>query len=349
MEIRDCEFYLVEIERIDTAAADRTVVVRLAANSGLEGWGESAIGWRPAELAAWRQALLPVLAGRSVFEMEETTQLEVLSLPSLRSAVEMALWDLLARAMDQPLCNLLGGSYRRRIPMAVRLPRLAAEPLAEAAHSLAEQGFHRQILTSSGRLEEDLRSWQSVRQAVGRRTELRLDMAARFDAETARELCAELEADSPQFALDPLQQASLAACAVLARQTTVPLAAWRTIRSPADVLQFVRCAAGSWVVLDIDRVGGILSARKCAAVAEAGAVPALLSSGPSLGIATAALLQVAASTPAVGGLLECSAHQLRDLVLAESLETVDGTIPVPQGPGLGIEVDRAKIERYQVA
>jgi len=331
MEIRDCEFYLVEIERIDTAAADRTVVVRLAANSGLEGWGESAIGWRPAELAAWRQALLPVLAGRSVFEMEE------------------ALWDLLARAMDQPLCNLLGGSYRRRIPMAVRLPRLAAEPLAEAAHSLAEQGFHRQILTSSGRLEEDLRSWQSVRQAVGRRTELRLDMAARFDTETARELCAELEADSPQFALDPLQQASLAACAVLARQTTVPLAAWRTIRSPADVLQFVRCAAGSWVVLDIDRVGGILSARKCAAVAEAGAVPALLSSGPSLGIATAALLQVAASTPAVGGLLECSAHQLRDLVLAESLETVDGTIPVPQGPGLGIEVDRAKIERYQVA
>ncbi len=349
MEIRDSEFFLVEIDRIDAPQRDRTVVVRLVTNRGLEGWGESAVGWRAGEVAAWRQALLPVLAGRSVFDVEEITQLEALGPPGLRSAVEMALWDLIARALDQPLCHLLGGSYRRRIPTAVRLPVLSAGQAADAARSLAEQGFHFQMLSSCGRLDDDLRTWRAVRQAVGRRTELRLDLAEQFDSDSARDLCAELEADSPQFVIDPLGDGRLPAQAALARQTTVPLAAWRPIRSPADLLQAVRCGSGSWVVVDVDRVSGILAARKCAAVAEAGSIPALLASGPSLGIATAALLQVAAATPAVGGLLECSTHQLRDHLLLEPLEVADGTIPVPQGPGLGVEVDRAKVEQYQVA
>jgi len=349
MEIRDSEFFLVEIDRIDSSHKDRTVVVRLVTNRGLEGWGESAVGWRAGEVAAWRQALLPVLAGRDVFDVEETTQLEALGPPGLRSAVEMALWDLIARALDQPLCNLLGGAYRRRIPTAVRLPVLEADQVADAAHSLAEQGFHSQILNSCGRLEDDLRIWRTVRQAVGRRTEVRLDLAEQFDSDTARDLCAELEADSPQFVLDPLAEGGLPAQAALARQTTVPLGAWRPIRSPADLLQAVRCGAVSWAVVDVDRVGGILAARKCAAVAEAGSIPVLLAGGPSLGIAAAALLQVAAATPAIGGLLECSALQLRDHLLAESLEATESTIPVPQGPGLGVEVDRAKVEHYQVA
>ncbi len=281
--------------------------------------------------------------------MEETTELEALGSPGLRSAVEMALWDLIARSLDQPLCNLLGGSYRRRIPAAVRLPVLPAEQAAAAARSLAEQGFHFQLLSSSGRWDHDLHTWRAVRQAVGRRTELRLDLAEQFDSESARDLCTELEADSPQFVIDPLCDGRLPAQAALARQTSVPLAAWRPIRSSADLLQAVRCGAGSWAVVDVDRVGGILAARKCVAVAEAGSIPALLASGPSLGIATAALLQVAAATPAVGGLLECWTHQLRDHLLVDPLEVSDGTIPVPQGPGLGVEVDRAKVEHYQVA
>jgi len=70
--------------------------------------------------------------------------------------------------------------------------------------------------------------------------------------------------------------------------------------------------------------------------------------GPSLGIATAAMLQLAAATVAFSGSNECGHHQLHDDLLTEPLEIVDGMIAVPQAPGLGIEVDRAKVERYQV-
>ena len=124
MKINDLEFYLVQIDRSESEEPVRSVLVRLTTDSGLEGWGESALGWQAEELAGRRDALLSVLAGRSIFEIEELHSLEVLSDAGLRSALEMAFWDLVGRAAGQPLCNLFGGGYRRRIPLAVRL-RLA--------------------------------------------------------------------------------------------------------------------------------------------------------------------------------------------------------------------------------
>ena len=73
-----------------------------------------------------------------------------------------------------------------------------------------------------------------------------------------------------------------------------------------------------------------------------------MASGPSLGIAVAAMLQVAAATPAFSCSNESAYHELQDDLLAESPEVVDGMIAVPEGPGLGVEIDRAKVERYQV-
>ena len=68
-----------------------------------------------------------MLAGRSVYDIEELHALEALSPAALRSAIEMAVWDLLGRVLRQPLCNLLGGYYRRRVPVSVRLAGLPPE------------------------------------------------------------------------------------------------------------------------------------------------------------------------------------------------------------------------------
>ena len=68
----------------------------------------------------------------------------------------------------------------------------------------------------------------------------------------------------------------------------------------------------------------------------------------SLGIGMAAMLQLAAATPVFSHCHQCAYHHLRDDLLSEPLEIVDGMIAVPQGPGLGVDVDRAKLERYQI-
>lgn len=348
MKISDLEFFLVEIQRTSLLPPVRSLLVRLSTNRGLEGWGEAWLTWRSSELAARRDVLLPVLAGRSIFDIEELHTLEVLGNPPLQSAVEMACWDLVGQAAGQPLCRLLGGAYRQRIPQAVRLSGRWPDRLARVAREMSDQGFHAQILTASGEAELDRQMLRSVRESVGDRIDLRMDAQASYTLEAVRDLCADIEYDNLQFLLDPLATRQLYPIAALGRQVSVPLAVGRSIRSPTDVLALVRCGAASHVIVDLEQVGGISPARACAAIADAGDVSMLLGGRPSLGIATAAALHLAAATPTLSGANESAYHQLQDDVLAEPLEMIGGMMTVPQGPGLGIEVDRAKVERYSI-
>jgi len=349
MILSDLEFYLVEIACDEGRSPVRPLVVRLGTDQGLEGWGEAQLPWRAAELAARRDALLSVLAGRSVFEIEDLLGLDALRPAPLRAALEIASWDLVGRIALQPLHRLLGGAYRLRIPLSVRLYGKSSSQVVQMARELSERGFHSQIITSSGELSRDVETVAEVREAVGRRVELRFDAASGYDLQTARDLCLEVEAGSLRFVLDPLRSNSLEEIAALRRQTSVSLAVRRAIERPADVLALLRCGAAQSAVVDLQLVGGLTPARKCAAIAQAGGIYASLGGGPSLGIRVAAMLQLAAATPAFSSCNECAYLQLQDDLFSEPLEIIDGMIVVPQGPGLGVEIDRGKIERYQVA
>lgn len=346
--ITDLELFLVEIACIGEDRPVRSLLVRLSTDTGLRGWGEARLAWRASELAARRDLLLPILAGRSIFDIEELLGLEALRQTPLRCAVEMACWDLVGRATGQPLCHLFGGGYRKRIPVAVRLAGGSVAQAAQTARELAEQGFHAQIVASAGSASDDLEILAEVRENVQDRTELRFDAARGFEMDSARDFCAEVEDYGLQLLIDPLRSGNLDEIASLRRQVNVPLAVWRSIQSPSDVLTLVRCGAAPFVIVDLQLVGGMVPARKCAAIAQAAGLDASLCSGPSLGIALAAMLQLAAATPAFSHCNESAHHQLQDDLLAEPLEIIDGMIAVPQGPGLGIEVDRAKVEKYQV-
>lgn len=376
MKINDIELFLVAVGQTDSAAASQSLLVRITTTLGVEGWGESGLGWRAGELVARREALLAVLEGRSIYDIEELHAMEALGPPSLRSAVEMAVWDALGRTLRQPLCNLLGGYYRRRVPVSVRLAGRKPSQTAQIARELAEQGFHTQTVAASGRPDEDLRTLALIREMVGDRIELRFDGMARYDLETARDLATGMEHFGIQFFVDPLAdvctanesangpnrptgRASLQAnirnapelhrVASLARQTSVPLAVWRAICSPTDALSAVRCNASSYLLVDLDQVGGIVPARACAVIAAAAGVVPILASRPSVGIATAAVLHVAAARAAFSTNNELGSRQLRDTILTDSLEITDGMITVPQAYGLGITVDRAKVEKYSAS
>lgn len=348
MIISDLEFYLVEIP-CEEAAPVRTVLARLAADTGEEGWGEAPLEWRAGELDARRNALLPILTGRKVFDIEELLTLDALRPAALRCALEIASWDLVGQITRQPLCHLFGGGYRQRIPVAVRLEAASPHQTAHFAREMADQGFHWQIVNSSGHLERDLETIAVVREHAGDRTELSLDAAGNYDMETARELCTELEEQDIQFVLDPLASCELDQVASLRRQTSVPLAVRRSIHRPADILTLLRHHAAEAALVDLELVGGLVPARKCGTIIQAGEIVAAVGSSRSLGISLAAMLQLASATPAFSICSESDYHRLHDDILVDSLEVTDGMIAVPQGPGLGIEVDREKLERYQVS
>jgi len=100
-------------------------------------------------------------------------------------------------------------------------------------------------------------------------------------------------------------------------------------------------------MIDLEQVGGIMPARACAAVTEAADVLPVLGCRSSMGVATAAMLHLAAAIPAFSTSNEIAFRQLHDTVLAVPLEITDGMVTVPQSHGLGVEVDRSKVERYQ--
>ncbi len=349
MKINDLEFYLVAVGQTESAAPVRSLLVRITTTSGLEGWGESGLAWRVGELAARREALLAVLAGRSVYDIEELHTMEALAPPPLRSAVEMAVWDLLGRVLRQPLCNLLGGYYRRRVPVSIRLPWRRAEMAAQVSRELAEQGFHTQTLASGGRPEEDLKALAAIREMVGDRSSCdSTGWAVTTWRRPATSAPAWSSRTSSSFSIRSVR-GSFIPWPRWRRQTSVPLAVWRAIRGPADVLAAVRCNAAPFLVVDLEQVGGIVPARACAAIAAAAGVVPILGGRPSLGIATAAMLHLAAAIPAFSTGNDITPGQLRDTVLADRLEITDGMMSVPESRGLGVEVDRAKLERYQIA
>lgn len=347
MKINDLELFLVSTGAANAQGPLQSLLVRITTNAGVEGWGESGLNWRVGELSARREALLAILEGRSIYDIEELHSLEALGPPPLRSAIEMAVWDLLARSLRQPLYNLLGGCYRRRVPVSIRHTGHRTAQIAQVSRELADQGFHIQTIDASGCVEDDFNTLASIREMVGDRVELRFDGLGCYDLDSARDLAAGMEAYDLQFLLDPLDTKELYSVASLGRQTTVPLAVWRTIRSPADVLTAVRCSAAAFVIIDLDQVGGIVPARACAAIAQAAGVMPVLGGRPSLGVAAAAMLHVAAATSAFATSNEFAPRRFRDTVLLDPLEITDGMVSVPQSIGLGVAVDRTRIEKHQ--
>jgi muconate cycloisomerase len=337
LRISDLELFLVEAPRGGEWPPVRALLVRLKTESGGVGWGEGQVAWRPAEVSGRREMLLAALAGRAVHDLAELPALDCLAAPSLRSAVEMACWDALARDARQPLCNLWGGCFRRRIPLAVRLPELPPERAGHHARELAERGFHTQIIAASGHAVRDAELVQAVREGAGDGVELRLDAGGKFTLPAARDLCARLGRDAVRFVLDPLS-GGFERTAALRRQVETPLAVAAGIGSPADVLAAVRAGAADFVRIEPGRVGGIGPSRACAEIATAGGIGAILGGPPALGIATAAMLHLAAAVPAFSSGNECAYHQLLEDVLAQPLTLGEGQLDVPLAPGLGVEV-----------
>ena len=346
MKINDLEFHSRRGGLQHGGAAGAVAAGRLATDAGLEGWGEAGVAWRVGELSARRDALLPVLAGRSVFDIEELHTLERwparrCGRPSRWPAGTSSAARSASRCAGCWAANI-GGGFRWPCRLTGRRP----ERLARLAREMAAQGFHCQVVSSSGQAAPG-----SAVAADGARERGRTHGTPprRPGALRSPDGAGPLWRDRSGPPAIPVGS-TLGAGTLPAGDAGAadPRAAGRgcTIRGPADLLAVVRCGAAPFVVLDVEQVGGLAPARACAAVAAAAGVFALLGGRPSLGIGTAAMLHLAAATPALSGCNESAYHQLQDDLLSEPLALDGGMMAIPQGPGFGVEVDRAKIERH---
>lgn len=331
-------------------------VVELETDEGVIGLGECADGDRAAEVLALSDRLvgqdlrdLNGAAARCVPAMDYTPWGNVLAARRAFAGVEMAMWDARGKTEGLPLCTLLGGAVRREIPLteyfSYRLPGTnepgEASPAQVAAFCarMIEQHDARAFEGKVGTVDlaEEIAMIREVRDAIGDRP-LSLDANGVWTLPAARIAL-------PRFlpyGIDWIEEpcARYEEMAALRQHMPVNISAHLI-----DLPKAVRLGCPDAIVTNINELGGIAGTRDFVAACAAFDVGFRFHSGET-GVASAAYLQLSAALEHVRGASQTLLRWYADDVIEGGpMQPKSGVLPVPEGPGLGVTLDRAALAR----
>jgi L-alanine-DL-glutamate epimerase-like enolase superfamily enzyme len=266
----------------------------------------------------------------------------------LKSGIELALWDICGKAAGLPVAALLGGIIRPQVEVAACMGIQSYERSREFARWYVEQGFGTLKTKAGSDMREDLEMVRGIRDAVGDKLKLRIDPNCAYSPQQALELCRQLEQYDLEYLEQPILAEPLADAARLRQQTSVPIALNESVTNPASVLAIIREQAAEFILPDTHIAGGILPCVEIGHLCAAAGIPAIMHCGHDLGPKTAAMLHVAASMPAYSLANDTTYYGLEDDIITEPFQIEQGSITVPTKPGLGIEIDPEKLQRYRV-
>lgn len=334
--------------RYRAGSTKEALIVRLETDSGLVGWGETPVDWINSSFTGNpEEKLRGEVLGRDPFDLERWYAETKLG-SYLASGLEMALWDLIGKAVNQPLYKLLGGAVRKKIELAACM---GIRPYAEAkaiAKGYLEQGFSTLKTKAGRRAEEDLDMVRGIRDGVGDKLKLRIDPNMGYAPEVAFALARDLENYHLEYFEQPMPAGLIADAARLRRHTKTPIGLNESVTTPQIVLQILQLDAADVILPDTYQCFGILGVKKVAALAEAAEIPCVFHCAHDLGLKTAAMLHVVASTPNFPLANDCTYYGLEDDIITPLHKIERGHMPVPEGPGLGVNVDEAKLQKYRI-
>jgi L-alanine-DL-glutamate epimerase-like enolase superfamily enzyme len=328
-------------------------IVRLETDEGLEGWGEYNVNFLPdldyAQLrrdAEWMLGRDPqnIAALHRDFPRSGNSLLRL----RVKCGVEMACWDIAGKAAGQPVAVLLGGIIREEIELAACMGIQSYERSGEIAALYVEQGYSTIKTKAGSDADEDFEMVRGIRDAVGDRLKIRVDPNRAYSLQEAAELAKRLEQFDLQYFEQPIMAEPLADARWLREQTTIPIALNESVVEPDSVMQILREDAASHILPDTHIAGGILPCVKIGTLCEAASLPCIMHCGHDLGPKTAAMLHVAAACPSYSLANDCTYYGLVDDVITEMIPIQNGRMRVPMLPGLGIECDVEKLERYAI-
>ncbi len=267
------------------------------------------------------------------------------------SAVEMALWDILGKLAGRPVHKLLGGGYRDEIPAYASILALdSAEASVARARELTEQGFTAIKFGWNGLGEDvgrDAEVMAEVRRAVGDEIDLMLDVGAPISRRSALQLARLLEPHRLFFLEEPLAPDDLEGYAALAAASPVPIAAGEKETTRYGFRDLMVRGAVDIIQPDVARAGGLWECRKIADDAAAGGVTVIPHCW-STDILVAATLHFIATLPDCPYLEFCLVdNPIRTSVTHSHFEPEGGRVRIPDGPGLGVELNRDTLESYR--
>lgn len=342
-----------------------SVLLEVETDEGLVGLGEAAAYPSAGIVLAVLDSIRPLVLGADPFQIERLvrridlvgTWHHVKATSPAIAAVEMACWDLVGKACRQPLVNLLGGRFHDRVEFFYYVARSEPDEVAAEGKRAADAGFRTCYLKVGADDERvDIERVAALRDGAGPRMALRVDANEAWSPGAAIRTIGELERYGLELVEQPVSGRNLAEMAYVRSRISTPLLANEASWTRHDQLAVIRAGAADVISVDNQMDGGLLNLKRSAGLCEAAGLPVVKHSLGELGVALAAAVHAISATPNFRYANQAYGALLADDVTAGfggGIEAyVDGTLAVPDGPGLGVRLDPERVataaERYRV-
>jgi muconate cycloisomerase len=346
--------------RDSTMEAQAVLLVRVTTADGVVGVGEGVVPggpWWGGESVETMQVvvdryLAPLAVGADLGRLpalRDRMDRLVAANPFAKCALETAMWDAWARTLGLPLHTLLGGRCRDALPVTWAIGAADPDAVLEEALAKVESGGHASIKLKMGALEPaaDTARIEKIASSLAQVTSVRVDLNGAWDELTATGLLPRLEQAGIDLVEQPTPAWDVDALARLCALLRIPVMADESLRNDHDAFTLAARRAADVFSLKIGKSGGYLATRRIAAVAQAAGIACHGGTGIESSLGTLAGAHLLATLPAVTWGSELFGPLLMtDGLLAEPLDYRDGALHLPDGPGLGIDLDEDRVARY---
>ena len=339
-----------------------TLIVRLHTDQGVTGIGETQ-AWRRQGSAETLPNLVrtiddffaPRLIGRSPFDVAAILHdLNDAMYNTLyaRAPIGDAMYDIMGKVLGVPVYQLLGGKCRDSVRVAAVLSMQGStESLIESAQGFVERGFRHLVLKIGVDPADDLANVEALRKEFGDKIVLRVDANAGLSYDSALRLLTKLEPYDIETAEQPLPIWDIDGMAALARAIRMPVMADESVSTDHALLEIIRKRAASSFQTKVAKNGGLHYMQRLWHVGAAAGLDINPGNHPATSVATASVAHLCASwpTPVMAGVFAVGVSgALAADIVENPIIPVDGEVPIPTGPGLGVTLDEDALKALRV-
>jgi len=351
------------------------VLVRIAADNGFVGYGDAVplpdwggdFGRRSGEtrdtvIAIIHNQLGSALIGSdpcAIAEINDMMGRIVIGHTYAKCAIDMALHDLWGKTVGQPLYRLLGGEVRQGVAVAHMVGLMGHDDALAEAEAAVADGITALQIKGGEDGQRDVTLIKALRARLGPDIVLRLDANQGYPtAKLALNVLSAFEPDELSYVEQPTR--GLRHMAQVTRSTPIPVVADESCWTPRDALDVVESGAADCLSIYLAKAGGIRAAGAVATIAEAAGMACDVNGSIECGVGNAANVHFALSRPAVtlpavipvsapAGRHPCrvGGNYFEDDIITEPFAYRAGLVRPPEKPGLGIEIDEQKLDRYR--
>jgi len=337
-----------------------TTIVKIETDNGIIGWGEAQSPVSPNTTATIiKDIVTPLTVGKDIYDVESIWHQNYSSKRERGHytgfyidaicGVDIAIWDAIGKSLNLPTCKVLGGAHRSKVSLYNGIGGTEPEEVADMAEWSVSKGYKFVKMHLKEDLEKDIEIARKVRERVGESIGIMIDVHMGFDTFNVIKLGRELEKLNLLWIESPSDPTDIPGLCEISRSLDIPIANGEWTRTKYEMREIFEKRAYDISMPDIARTG-LTGGKQIASIAQLYNIPISPHVGGGGIVSVAATLQFSLNTPNFL-IMEHSeqGHAIKAMILSERFEAEHGEFVLTDKPGLGIEIDENKLEKFRIS